>query len=297
MHANPKDPLANLRMAAPESPLELAERYQREQRAIDHSQEQRLESSLAGFRVGSVPYLNTAPLTRGLENQVTFAVPSELARQLKHNELDAALISVTEVLFNDCYDVLDGISIASLGEVKSVILAHREPLTQIREVHCDTASLASVNLLRVLLKERGMAPEFKPLAAYDPAAYPDNVLLIGDPALDYALGPHRHEIWDLGCAWYELTRLPLVHAVWALRRDKDTTVLRRLLREAKSFGLDTLDYIIESRTDYTRDFRRDYLTWHIHYHLGADEKRGLGRFAELLRLHVPGPLFEPRFVV
>jgi chorismate dehydratase len=148
-----------------------------------------------------------------------------------------------------------------------------------------------------LFKEMGIAPEFKPLASYDRSAYPDNVLLIGDPALDYALGPHAHEIWDLGSAWYELTRLPLVHAVWALRRDKDTAVLRRLLREAKSFGLDTLDYIIESRTEYTRDFRRDYLTWHIHYHLGADEKRGLARFAQLLRQHVPGPVFDPRFVV
>ena len=39
-----------------------------------------------------------------------------------------ALVSVVEVLFNDRYDILDGIAIASLGEVKSVLLAHRKPL-------------------------------------------------------------------------------------------------------------------------------------------------------------------------
>ena len=45
------------------------------------------------------------------------------------------------------------------------------------------------------------------------------------------------------------------------------------------------------------DFRKDYLGWHIHYHLGADEKRGLAKFIELLRRHGCDPIFEPRFVV
>jgi predicted solute-binding protein len=73
--------------------------------------------------------------------------------------------------------------------------------------------------------------------------------------------------------------------------------LRRLLREARDFGLDTLDTIIRTRTEYDYDFRKDYLSWHIHYHLGSDEKRGLARFIELLRKHGAGPIYEPRFVV
>ena len=55
------------------------------------------------------------PLTRGLEDEIVFATPSELAKMLQRNELDAALVSVTEVLFNDLYDILDGVAIASLG--------------------------------------------------------------------------------------------------------------------------------------------------------------------------------------
>ena len=208
-----------------------------------------------------------------------------------------ALVSVVEVLFNDRYDILDGIAIASLGEVKSVLLAHRKPLSEATEVFCDTASLTSVQLLRVLLAERGLKPEFKPLASYDFAALPDYAMLIGDPALDFALGPHEHEIWDLGAAWYELTNLPFVYAVWALRRGVENSALRRLLREARDFGLDTLDSIIRTRTEYNYDFRKDYLSWHIHYHLGSDEKRGLAKFMELLRRHGCGPIFEPRFVV
>lgn len=290
------DKLPELHLAPRETADETAQRIDREQRRVDLQRESNLENSLAPFRVGSVPYLNAVPLTRGLEDQIQFVPPSRLAEMLRRDELDAALVSVTEVLFHDRYDVLDGIAVASLGEVASVFLAHRLPLAEAREVYCDTASLTSVNLLRVLFAERGQCPEFKPLADYADAARHDFVLLIGDPAIDFARAPHEHELWDLGAAWFELTRLPFVYAVWALRRGVENERLRRLLREARDFGLDTLDYIISSRTEYDLDFRKDYLGWNIHYHLGADEKRGLAKFVELLRKHGLGPVFAPRFV-
>lgn len=290
------EPSPKLRMAPAESAETLGQRLDREHRAENVKREAELERSLGKFRVGSVKYLNAVPLTRGIEDEVTFATPSELARLLRRDALDAALVSVVEVLFQDRYDILDGIAIASLGEVQSVLLAHRKPLEEIREVYCDPASLTSVQLLRVLLAERGLKAEFKTLPSYDFDRLPDYALLIGDRALDLLLGPHQHEIWDLGAAWFELTKLPFVYAVWALRRGLDHAPLRRQLREARDFGMDTLDTIIQNRTDYTYDFRKDYLGWHIHYHLGSDEKRGIARFMELLRKHTDGIVFEPRFV-
>lgn len=293
---NLPDKLPELRLAPAETAEDAALRFEREQRRVDTQRESDLENSLAPFRVGSVPYLNAVPLTRGLEGQIEFIPPAQLAEKLRRGDLDAALVSITEVLFHDGYDVLDGIAVASLGEVFSVFLAHRVPLEQVKEVFCDTASLTSVNLLRVLLAERGLKPEFKPLPSYAEAGQHDAVLLIGNPAIEFRRAPHTHEIWDLGAAWFELTQLPFVYAVWALRRRPDNERLRRLLREAKDFGMDTLDYLISSRTDYDLDFRRDYLGWHIHYHLGADEKRGISKFVELLRKHLPEPVFPPRFV-
>src|SRR6267154_992846 len=201
-------PLPKLRLAPKESAEELAQRYAREQRASNLQRESELENSLAPFRVGSVRYLNAVPLTRGLEEQVCMTVPSKLADMLRRDELDAALVSVTEVLFNDRYDVLDGIAVASLGEVYSVLLAHKKPIEEVKEVFCDTASLTSVNLLRVLLAERGLRPEFKPLPGYETASMPDYAMLIGDPALDFLHAQPQHEIWDLGTAWYEITGLP-----------------------------------------------------------------------------------------
>ena len=84
------------------------------------------------FRIGSVQYLNAVPLTRGIGGEVVFATPAQLAEMLRRDELDAALVSVTEVLLNDRYDILDGIAIASLGEVYSVLLAHRRPLAELK---------------------------------------------------------------------------------------------------------------------------------------------------------------------
>jgi chorismate dehydratase len=285
-----------LRMAPRETTDELLHRAVREQRAQNLKRETGLQESLAPFRVGSVPYLNAVPLTRGLEDQMTFAPPAQLAEMLRRDELDAGLVSVTEVLFTDRYDILDGIAVASLGEVKSVFLAHRGPVQEAAVIYSDPASLTSAQLLRVLLAERGLKPSIQPLSEAHAASPPDYFLRIGDPAIEFLRTPHEHEIWDLGAAWLELTGRPFVYAVWALRRGQPNERLRKQLREAKDFGLETLDHIIRSRPEFDAEFRRDYLSWHIHYHLGEDEKRGLNRFIELLRKHELGDVRDPVYV-
>jgi len=289
-------PESPLRLAPPEPPDVLARRYERERRRVLLAQEDSIEAAGCAFRIGSVPHLNAVPLTRGLEPYTTFLPPAALAEALRREELDAALLSITEVLRQDRYDVLDGVAVASLGEVKSVFLAHRGPLEAVRVIHCDPTSLTSVMLLRVLLAERKLQPEIRPLASDPEAPLPDHLMLIGDRGLEFLHTRQDRQIWDLGAAWTELTELPFVYAVWVLRRAPELEPLRRLLREARRFGLETLDTLIADRTEFTAGFRRDYLTWHIHYHLGSDERRGIERFMELLGKHGHGPVFAPKYV-
>jgi chorismate dehydratase len=279
-----------------ETPEELARRYERERRRVQSRREESLHQAGATFRIGSVPHLNAVPLTRGLDEHTCFLPPVQLAEALRREDLDAALLSVTEVLLQDRYDVLDGVAVASLGEVKSVFLAHHGPIEAIREVKCDATSLTSVLLLRVLLAERGLHPVLQALDPEAGQAPPDNLLLIGDAALRFLHTPHTHTIWDLGTAWLELTGLPFVYAVWALRRIPEQAALRRVLREARRFGLETLDTVIAEGTEFTPEFRRDYLGWHIHYHLGSDERRGVERFMALLEKNGCGPVYPPRYV-
>lgn len=289
---NPK-----LRMASSEPPAQIARRLDREQTNLNRKREVELEQSLVPFRVGTVSYLNSVPLNRGLEDQMIYATPAELAGMMRENKLDAALLSTTEALFHEDYDILDGVAIASLGEVKSVLLAHRGPLEAIQVIHCDPASRASVELLKVLLAERGLQVDFEPLGSYDPASMPDNALLIGNPAIEFLRSQSGYEIMDLGTAWYEMTGLPFVYAVWTLRRGVHNENLRRVLRDAKDFGMDTLDHLINNRREFDLDFRKDYLGWHIHYHLGDDEKKGIAKFIELFKKHQPDrKIYEPVFV-
>lgn len=285
-----------LRMAPAESPEALAERYERERRRVRGVQEEALDEGGQAYRIGSVPHLNAAPLTRGLEERVVYLPPAELAAALRRQELDAALLSITEVLLQDCYDVLEGVAVASLGEVKSVFLAHRGPLESVQEIFCDASSLTSVMLLRILLAEQGLRPRLVPFSVGPRQEPPDHLMLIGDRALEFLHGSHDHTIWDLGAAWTDLTGLPFVYAVWVLRRVPELAPLRRLLREARQFGLETLDGLIAERKEFTPAFRRDYLTWHIHYHLGSDERRGVERFMELMVKHGCGPVFAPHYV-
>jgi chorismate dehydratase len=248
------------------------------------------------LRIGSVGYLNAAPLTRGIEDQVHFATPAALARRLRLGELDAALVSITEVLLHDAYEVLDGFGIVSHGEVKSVLLAHRVPLNAIKEVRCHTASLTSVNLLRVLLASRGLRPALRPLHDEATASACDAVLLIGDPALDFLFRRGTHQIWDLGAAWWDLTGLPFVYAAWALRRGAHTPELRAILGAAGERGLAELEALCQERTEYDLAFRREYLGGNIRYRLGVEAKRGLAHFAERLREQGVGRVSEARFV-
>ena len=252
--------------------------------------------SPAPKRIGSVHYLNSVPLTYGIEEETDFVVPSALAEKIRDGELDAALVSITEALFYENYDILDGVAVASDGPVKSVFLAHRQRLEEIQTVYCDTASLTSVNLLRVLLAERGINPIFEPLPDYAQASELDNVLLIGNSGIDFVRTPHEHKIWDLGTAWKELTDLPFVYAVWAMRRGHHDETLRNKLLMAKANGLKHLPEIIATHPDYDEDLRSAYLGGHIRYDLGVREKAGLDRFIELLKFHGNKPVYNPVIV-
>ena len=255
-----------------------------------------MNAAAPSFRIGSVEYLNAAPLTHGLAERLLFTTPARLAALLRRDLLDAALVSITEVLLTGRYDILDGVAIAARGEVYSVFLAHKRPLATVTEVFCDPASLTSVNLLKVLLAERGLHPRFTPLEHYAAAAEKDFVLLIGNPAIDFQRAPHAHQIFDLGTAWRELTGLPFVFAVWALRRGVENAALRQELRAAKAAGLAALPEIIRDRPEYDAAFRRSYFEHNICFDLGEPERRSVALFCERLEHHGLGPVTPPTFV-
>jgi len=250
----------------------------------------------AAKRIGSVPYLNAVPLTCGIEAETEFLPPSRLAKRLRSGDLAAGLVSLTEVLFHDLYDILDGVAVASDGPVKSVFVAHKKPLEKVGVIRCDTASLSSLNLLKVTLAKRGLSPRIEPLDDYARAAEEDAVLLIGNPGLEFLRSPHGHQILDLGQAWQDDTGLPFVYAAWAIRRDQRPPGLGQTLLQAKRDGLAKLDEIIATHPEFDAELRAAYLCEHIRFDLGEREKQGVARFVEALRAVTGETVYDPKYI-
>ncbi|MCX7887574.1 MAG: menaquinone biosynthesis protein [Verrucomicrobiae bacterium] len=244
------------------------------------------------LRIGSVPHLNVRPLIYGIESEITFCTPAQLADAMHQRQFDVGLLPTAEVLLHDQYDIINGICVASHGPVHSVFLIHHRPLQQLRSVAVDPASRSSVWLLRVLLSERyGVDPAFYPRPAAADAA-----LIFGDEAIErFAQMPDEIRL-DLGKAWSEWTGLPFVYAVWAAQRGMANGELVAKLHRAKTEGLRHLDEIIRSRPEATSEIRRDYLCNRIRYDLGAPEKAGLRKFQDyLVKLKLVQP-HELRFI-
>ena len=239
--------------------------------------------TLEHYRVGSVPYLNARPLVEGIAERLAFHVPSQLADRFAAGELDAALLPVYEAVSHEHAIIADDMAVACRGEVFSVFLAHREPLSALESLALDPASHTSNRLLQCLLAEfHDLDPEFVPAPEDDAQAR----LLIGDAALQFrktqsSAGWH---FLDLGAEWMRCTGLPFVFACWVIREGvSDPARLADALRGVKERGLAARARIAGECED--PKFAEHYLSHFIRFDLREEEKRAIALFSVLLRKH------------
>ena len=107
--------------------------------------------------------------------------------------------------------------------------------------------------------------------------------------------PHENKILDLGQAWQDVTGLPFVFAVWAIRRDCSDPALGQKLLRIKRDGQAHLDEIIANHNEFDVELRSAYLREHIRFDLGEPEKQGIAEFVRRLRAVSTDPVFDPRF--
>jgi len=242
------------------------------------------------LRVGSVPYINAAPLTRWLETdeasphvEVVYAPPSVLARQLQARELDVALVSSVELVRRDDVRPVADLCIGSRDAVLSVRLFCKTPLRQIRTVALDTSSLTSAALTQILLTRvygihanyRHAAPDLDAMLGQVDAA-----LLIGDLGMT-AAHPEVREVVDLGSAWRAYTGLPFVWALWFVNAETPDQPLADLLRRAYQWGKAHIDALVEAesrRTGIPHDLCERYLKQVMVYELDESLRAGLSCF-------------------
>ena len=266
------------------------------------------------LRVSTISFLNPAPLLYNFEHEPTasalrahydvhYTSPSICAAELNSGTADLGLIPIASLTPE--LAIVPGCAIASLDEVRSILLLVKNPsrlplpeaLKQVRTVAADTASRSSVVYTRILFEHFHQThPTFIDLPA-NPAAMlaaADAALIIGDPALlavERRTTAQPNLLWlDLAHLWRQLTGLPWVAAVWALRPESlapaDLTPQQLIqdLTASRDAGLAHTEQLVNEwtpRLALTSNTIRSYLRLNIHYTLDPDCLQAINLFRTL----------------
>lgn len=266
------------------------------------------------LRLGQIDYLNVRPVYHTLahhlrgEVEVVRGVPTALNRALLAGEIDVAPISAVEAARHaDDLVVLPGLSIASLGAVRTVLLFSWTPDPQELDgatIVLTDHSATSVALLQALCERYfGIRASYvtRPQLLETMLAEGEAALVIGDTALVEAVRHRafqrsgtganqlaRPYIFDLGDEWLKWQQLPFVFALWAARRDRLDAIteadllgaLHRALPEGQAaIPAIAADYAPRLGVDpgSCRKYLRD-----LRYRLEPEDIAGLQRYLSLV---------------
>lgn len=252
-------------------------------------------SSTTPLRVGRIVALNMYPVYHQLEREdlpgVTFTdgLPTTLNRAVLEDRLDvSAMSSIAYARHADRLALLPIGSVSAAGTVDSIQVFSRVPFDALRTVAVTPHSATSVALLRILV---GPDVTFVPLQG-DPAAAltsVDGVLLIADEALHSLRTPFAPYSTDLGEQWRARTGLPMVFAVWAVRREALQShpaaieAVSRVIRTAPQAHAADPESAVRAaaeRFDFPASFIRRYFR-RLSYGFGPQERAGLTRYLEM----------------
>jgi chorismate dehydratase len=256
------------------------------------------------LRIGQIDYANCTPLFTTLKKnfycegyQFVSGVPAILNGMLSRGEIDLCPASSFEYgkSFQKYY-LLPGLSISSIGAVKSVLLFSRLPIEKLdnHAIGLTSESDTSINLLKIILwKGYGFVNDFQrsTLPLHEALSTFSALLLIGDAALREGMLSQGLYVYDLGELWYGLTGLPFVFALWivtqkaAEMKNREVKELGARLLEAKRLAYGAYGEIAAGCTDLewiSREALVDY--WRtISYDLTPQHIEGVKRFFRMAK--------------
>jgi chorismate dehydratase len=280
-----------------------------------------MSDSVSRPRVGHIQFLNCLPIYWGLMRSGALLdvdlhkdTPDKLSADLVAGRLDIGPITLVEYLRHaDELLLLPNLAVGSDGPVLSVNLISTRPLAELnkRPVALGSTSRTGVLLAQMLLAEKyGAEPEYFrcPPELTQMLMEADAGVLIGDPALRAMyeaprLGLH---VTDLGLAWKEWTGLPMVFAVWAVRKDfaaahpgvvKD---VHEAFQRSRDLSLGELDEVATAAARWETFDAETLATYFraLDFSLGERQIAGVREFArraaargEVPPLPADGPLF------
>jgi chorismate dehydratase len=259
--------------------------------------------SLGRPRVGHIQFLNCLPIYWGLVRSGALLdldlhkdTPDRLNDALIAGDLDIGPISLVDYLRHaDSLLLLPDLAVGSDGPVLSVNMVSQVALTELDEqpVALGSTSRTSVVLAQYYLEqELGVRPSYftcpPDLTAMMLEARA--AVLIGDAALraTYDAPKRGLTVHDLGEVWRSVSGLPMVFAVWAVRRDfaeahpglvKD---VHNAFIQSRDFSLAHVEEVAASAARW-EVFDQETLTTYfraLDFSLGERQLAGLQTFAD-----------------
>lgn len=242
------------------------------------------------FKAVAVSYLNTKPLLYGILRgpagpriDLSLAIPSECARQLRAGEVDLGLVPVAVLPKLSSWHLISDFCIGAKGKVDTVAVYGDVPLEEMDTIFLDHHSRTSVALLRILLRDYWrLRPELSPAEE----GYINRIggrtggLVIGDRTI--GLDGRFPYVYDLGEAWTDWTGLPFVFAAWVSTRPLPEDFLVDFNTSLRQ-GIATIPELKFLLQPPQPDFDLEhYFTHAISYELDEAKREGLRQFLALV---------------
>ena len=213
------------------------------------------------MKIAGISYFNAIPYFYPVLNghvesdfQLELTIPTEANAMLRSGKASAGLISSVEWIQNRFeqgkgdYIRIPELDIATRGISQSILLFSEKEWDEIEHVSVTHESATSVSLLKSIgrLQNRKIetSASVNPFETWKNAKSSiDGALLIGDQALEHA---HLHPNLDLGELWYQETKLPMVYAVFAVRKECELLVdsIREIFSSCLSWSRNNMDVIL-----------------------------------------------------
>jgi len=256
------------------------------------------------IRLGYIDYLNCLPIYYAIENGIIPVAagmvkgpPTKLNEMFINGKLDITPISSIEFArHSDIAVILPELSISADGDVESILLFSKVPVTELDglKVCLPSSSATSTALLKILFQhyyQIQVEYSIQKPNLYQMLTKADAALLIGDDALlaragGIDWGSKSLYVTDLGRAWREFTGQKMIYALWVIHKrfiaenPGEIDNISRMFREARDYGFANVPVLIEkahTKTGLPQEVLTNYFNT-IRYDFREDEQKALLTF-------------------